>query len=128
MSKTVIETSKAPAPVGPYSQAIQLSNGFLYCSGQIPLDAEAGEVFTGAIPEQTKMSMENVRAVLTEAGCDFSNIIKTTIFLTDMSDFAAVNEVYAGYFSDQPPARSCVAVKTLPKNVNVEVEVIAFKG
>ena len=127
MNKQIFETKSAPAPVGPYSQAVGI-NGFVYCSGQIPLDAETGEVFTGEIGEQTKRSMENVRAVLTEAGLDFSNIIKTTIFLTDMSDFAAVNEVYSTYFSEQPPARSCVAVKTLPKNVNVEVEVIAYKG
>lgn len=127
MNKTIYETKQAPAPVGPYSQAIGI-NGFVFCSGQVPIDAATGEVFTGEIAEQTKRSMENVRAVLTEAGLDFSNVIKTTIFLTDMNDFAAVNEVYSTYFNEQPPARSCVAVKTLPKNVNVEVEVIAFKG
>jgi 2-iminobutanoate/2-iminopropanoate deaminase len=100
----------------------------LYCSGQIPLDAASGEVFTGDISEQTKRCMENVRVVLKEANFDFSDIVKTTIFLTDMSDFTAVNEVYSTYFKEQPPARSCVAVKTLPKNVNVEVEVIGFKA
>lgn len=128
MSKTVVETKKAPAPVGPYSQAVKLPNGFLYCSGQIALDAESGEVLLGSVSEQTKKAMENLREVLTVAGYGFSDIFKTTIFLTDMNDFAEVNEVYAGYFQKEPPARSCVAVRALPKGVNVEIEVIAFKG
>ena len=128
MSKTIIETKNAPAPVGPYSQAVALNNGFLFCSGQIPLDAASGEVLMGAVSEQARKCLENVRAVLSEAGYDFSDVIKTTIFLTDMGDFAAVNEVYSSYFKEAPPARSCVAVKTLPKNVNVEIEVVAFKG
>ena len=127
MTKQIIKTEAAPAPVGPYSQAV-LINGFLYCSGQIPLDAKTGEVFRGDISEQTKRCMENVRAVLEEASLGFSDIVKTMIFITDMSDFAKVNEVYATYFESDAPARSCVAVKTLPKDVNVEVEVIAFKG
>lgn len=124
MDKKVYVSKEAPAPVGPYSQAIE-SNGFLFCSGQIPLDAATGEVFTGDIAEQTRRSMKNVEAVLKAADLKFDNIIKTTIFLTDMNDFAKVNEVYASYFNEAPPARSCVAVAALPKGVNVEVEVLA---
>lgn len=124
MDKKVYVSNEAPAPVGPYSQAIE-SNGFLFCSGQIPLDAKTGEVFTGEISEQTRRSMKNVEAVLRAADMTFDNVIKTTIFLTDMADFAKVNEVYASYFKDAPPARSCVAVAALPKGVNVEVEVLA---
>jgi len=127
MNKTIFETKKAPAPVGPYSQAVGI-NGFVFCSGQIALDAESGEVFTGEIKEQTKRCMDNAKEVLLEAGLSFDNVIKTTIFLTDMDDFAQVNEVYATYFQEDPPARSCVAVSQLPKGVNVEVEILAFKG
>ncbi len=122
--KTIINSKNAPAPVGPYSQAVAF-DGFLFCSGQIAINAKTNEVFKGPIPEQTKMVMENIRAVLTEAKMDFKDIFKTTIYLTDMNDFAAVNEVYATYFQEQPPARSTVAVAALPKGVNVEIEVIA---
>lgn len=124
--KKVIVTDQAPAPVGPYSQAIEL-NGMIYCSGQIALDPKTGEVFTGDIQEQTRRVMTNIGAVLNASGLEYSNIVKTTIFLTNMSDFGAVNEIYAGYFKDAPPARSCVAVAALPKGVHVEIEVLAAR-
>lgn len=127
MMKRVIVSEKAPAPVGPYSQAIAIGE-MLFCSGQIPLDPVTGEVFKGDIQEQTRRSMSNVQAVLAAAGLTFDHVVKTTIFLTDMNDFAKVNEVYAGYFRQSPPARSTVAVAALPKGVNVEIEVIAARG
>ncbi len=119
----VVFTSKAPAAVGPYSQAIKAGN-VVYCSGQIPLVPETGEIVEGDIKAQAKQSLENVKAVLTEAGATFSNVVKTTVFIVDMADFGAVNEVYAEYFGDHKPARSCVAVKELPKGARVEVEVL----
>ena len=122
--KKVIMTDRAPAPVGPYSQAIEV-DGNLYCSGQISIDPSSGEVFTGDIQKQAQMVMKNVEAVLAAADMTFGNVVKTTIFLTDMADFAKVNEVYASCFTAEPPARSCVAVASLPKGVNVEVEVLA---
>ena len=119
----VVFTSKAPAAVGPYSQAIKAGN-VVYCSGQIPLVPETGEIVEGDIKAQAKQSLENVKAVLTEAGATFSNVVKTTVFIVDMADFGAMNEVYAEYFGDHKPARSCVAVKELPKGARVEVEVL----
>ena len=118
-----IYTSNAPAAIGPYSQAI-LFNELLFSSGQIPVDPATGEVVQGDITVQAEHVMKNVGAVLKEAGTDFVSVIKTTCFLSDMGDFAAFNEVYGKYFTEKP-ARSCVAVKTLPKNVLCEVEVIA---
>ncbi len=126
MKKQIIMTDNAPKPVGAYSQAVE-ANGMLYCSGQIPIRPATGELFTGPIQEQATIVMENIRAVLTAAGYSFSDVIKTAIFLTDMSDFSAVNTVYSKYFEFEPPARSCVAVSQLPKGVNVEIEVIAAK-
>ncbi len=125
--KKVIETKQAPAPVGPYSQAVE-ANGFLFCSGQIAIDPKSNQVLQGGIPEQTELVMKNISAVLSEAGLDFSNVIKTTIFLTNMSDFPVVNEIYAKAFKAAPPARSTVAVSGLPKGVQVEIEVIACRG
>ena len=122
--KNVFVTDKAPAPVGPYSQALEV-DGLIFCSGQISIDASSGEIFKGDIQKQTEMVMKNIGEVLKAADCDYSNVVKTTIFLTDMGDFAKVNEVYAGYFSEQPPARSCVQAAALPKGVSVEIEVIA---
>ena len=119
----VVFTSKAPAADGPYSQAIKAGN-VAYCSGQIPLVPETGEIVEGDIKAQAKQSLENVKAVLTEAGATFSNVVKTTVFIVDMADFGAINEVYAEYFGDHKPARSCVAVKELPKGARVEVEVL----
>ena len=119
----VISTNNAPAAIGPYSQAIKVGE-FVFTSGQIPLDPKTGAVVEGGIVEQAEQIMKNLEAVLTEAGSSFDLAIKTTCFLADMADFAAFNEVYAKYFVSKP-ARSCVAVKTLPKNVLAEVEVIA---
>lgn len=122
--KKIHRTDKAPAPVGPYSQAVE-AGGFLFCSGQISIDPKTNQVHTGPIAEQARLVLENIRAVLENAGLGFSNVVKTTIFLTNMNDFAAVNEVYAQYFKEEPPARSTIAVAGLPKGVNVEIEVIA---
>lgn len=124
MFKKIHVSEFAPAPIGPYSQAVEV-DGLVFCSGQIPLDAVTGQVVGANVTEQTKKVMANIEAVLKAAGLTFANIIKTTIFLTDMADFAAVNEVYASFFRDAPPARSTVAVAGLPKNVKVEIEVIA---
>lgn len=124
--KKVISTTNAPAAIGPYSQAIEV-NGMLFISGQIPIDPATGEIVAGGITEQTTQSFKNIRAILTEAGYTFDNVVKTTVFLSDMADFAAMNAVYAQQFSGDFPARSAVAVKTLPKNVLVEVETIAAK-
>ncbi|WP_066716068.1 RidA family protein [Clostridium sp. Marseille-P299] len=119
-----ISTTKAPAAIGPYCQAMVV-NGVLYTSGQIPLDPANGAVVEGGIKEQTTQVMKNLQAVLEEANSSFENVFKTTCFLSDMGNFAAFNEVYAEYFTGNP-ARSCVAVKELPKGVLVEVEVIAL--
>jgi 2-iminobutanoate/2-iminopropanoate deaminase len=124
--KTVINTNSAPAPIGPYSQAIA-TGSFVFVSGQIPTNPSTGEVVSGDIKAETKQVMENIKAVLTEAGINFSNVVKTSIFLTDMQSFAYVNEVYGTYFTDQFPARETVQVAALPKSVNVEISVIAVK-
>ncbi len=121
-----INTDKAPAAIGPYSQAI-IANGMLYTSGQVPILPATGEVVQGDITVQAKLVMENIGALLNEAGCDFSQVVKTTCFLDDMADFAAFNSVYEKYFTEKP-ARSCVAAKQLPRNVLCEVEVIAYLG
>ena len=124
----VINTTKAPAAIGPYSQAIA-ANGLLFTSGQIPVDPTTGLVVEGGIESQARMVMENLKAVLLEADVDFSAVVKTTCFISSMDDFAAFNSVYSQYFtSDAKPARSCVAVKTLPKNALCEVEAIAVLG
>lgn len=125
--KKIIATDKAPGAIGPYSQAIQAGD-FLYASGQIPLDPATGQLATGGIEEQARRSLENVKAVVEGAGFTMQQIIKTTVFITTMDNFAAVNGVYTEYFKETPPARSCVAVKELPKGALVEVEVVAWKG
>ena len=122
--KTQITSPKAPAAIGPYSQAIA-ANGFLFISGQLPIDPATGNFAEGGIRELTRQSLENVKSILTEAGLTLADVVKTTVFLADMSDFAAMNEVYAEYFTAPAPARSAVAVKTLPKGGLVEIEVIA---
>ncbi len=124
MKSKIILTQAAPAPIGPYSQAV-LSGDFLFCSGQIAIDPKNGEVLKGSVAEQTELVMKNISALLTEAKLNFSDVVKTTIYLTNMNDFAQVNEVYAKYFKANPPARSTIAVAALPKAVNVEIEVIA---
>ncbi len=118
-----INTDKAPAAIGPYSQAV-IVNGMLYTSGQVPIIPATGEVIEGDITVQAQLVMENIGALLTEAGSSYSSVVKTTCFLADMADFAAFNGVYERYFTEKP-ARSCVAVRQLPKNVLCEVEVIA---
>lgn len=122
--KTQITSPKAPAAIGPYSQAIA-ANGFLFISGQLPIDPATGNFAEGGIRELTRQSLENVKSILAEAGLTLADVVKTTVFLADMSDFAAMNEVYAEYFTAPAPARSAVAVKTLPKDGLVEIEVIA---
>ncbi len=120
----VISTKKAPAAIGPYSQAIQVGN-LIYTSGQIPIDPETGVFAEGGIKEQTRQSLTNVKAILEEVGLTMSNVVKTTVFMADMNDFADINSVYAEFFTEPYPARSAVAVKTLPKGALVEIEVIA---
>ena len=124
MKKTVISTTKAPSAIGPYSQAIQVGN-LLYTSGQIPIDPAIGAFAEGGIQEQTRQSLLNVKAILEEAGLTMANVIKTTVFMADMNDFAAMNAIYSEFFSEPYPARSAVAVKTLPKGALVEIEVVA---
>jgi 2-iminobutanoate/2-iminopropanoate deaminase len=122
--KQVISTPKAPAAIGPYSQAIRVGN-LVYTSGQIPIDPATGAFAEGGIKEQTRQSLTNVKAILEEAGTSMANVIKTTVFMADMADFADMNAVYAEFFTEPFPARSAVAVKTLPKGALVEIEVIA---
>ena len=124
MSKQIIQTNKVPAPIGPYSQAV-IANGFLFASGQVAFDPLTGEIVLDSIQAETKQVMENIKAILEEAGLTFSHVVKTTIFLSDMQLFANVNEVYGSYFTTDFPARETVAVKTLPRNVNVEISVTA---
>ncbi|MCW3124289.1 MAG: endoribonuclease [Flavipsychrobacter sp.] len=124
MEKKIIRTDNAPAPIGPYNQAVQYRD-MLFISGQIPIDPKTGNLVRDNIQAETKQVMENLKAILTEAGLDFSNIIKTTIFLMDMGQFAQVNEIYGSYFSEGAPARETVQVSGLPKGVNVEISMIA---
>ena len=123
--KKIVKTEKAPAPVGPYNQAI-ISGNFVFTAGQIPIDPETGNLEPNDIKIQTKRVIENLRAVLQASGSDLSEVVKTTVFLKDMNDFALMNEVYAQYFSDNSPARSAVEVARLPKDVLVEMECIAI--
>jgi len=122
--KQVISTPKAPAAIGPYSQAIRVGN-LVYTSGQIPIDPATGAFAEGGIKEQTRQSLTNVKAILEEAGTSLAHVVKTTVFMADMNDFADMNSVYAEFFTEPFPARSAVAVKTLPKGALVEIEVIA---
>ena len=125
MHKEIIYTENAPAPIGPYSQGVK-AGGFLFLSGQIALDAKTGELVNADITAETHQVMKNILSLLTAANTTTANIVKTTIFLSDMGLFAAVNEVYGSYFENDAPARETVAVKGLPKNVNVEISVTAF--
>lgn len=124
--KKVISTPKAPAAIGPYSQAIQVGN-LIYTSGQIPIDPATGQLVEGGVKEQTRQSLNNIQAILQEAGLTMASVVKTTVFMADMADFADMNSVYAEFFTEPYPARSAVAVKTLPKNALVEIEVVAEK-
>ena len=126
MSKQIIQTKEAPAPIGPYNQAI-LAGDTLYVSGQIALDAQSGELINENITEETHQVMKNLEAILSEAGLSFSNVVKCSIFVKDMGNFATINEAYGMYFKENPPARETVEVARLPKDVNVEISCIAVK-
>lgn len=126
MTKEIIKTEHAPKAIGPYSQAVE-AGGFVFVSGQIPIDPKTGDVLQGDIREQTKLVLENAKAVLAAAGCILQNVVKATLYLKDMGDFAAVNEVYGQYFAFEPPARATVEVSRLPKDVGVEIDLIAVK-
>ena len=126
MSRHVVLTTNAAPPIGPYSQAIHVQGNLLFTSGQIPLDA-SGQMVTGGIAEQTHAVFANLKAILDEAGSDFGNVVKTTVFLLDMGEFAAMNEIYKSYFSSStPPARSTIQVARLPKDARIEIEVVAL--
>jgi len=126
MSKSVVYSENAPEPIGPYSQAIQAGN-MLFVSGQIAIQKSSGKIITGNIEEETNQVMANLRDVLKAAGMDFSNVVKSSIFMKDMNNFPKVNEVYGRYFQQNPPARESVEVSRLPKDVNVEISCIAVK-
>ncbi|MGY6529347.1 MAG: RidA family protein [Cyanobacterium sp.] len=127
-SKKVIYTDKAPAPVGPYNQAIAVTGELIFVAGQIPLNAQGEMVGEGDIQAQTTQVMANLQAILEEAGVDFSAVVKTSVFLSDLTNFVPMNEIYAQYFPENPPARACVEVARLPKDVLVEIECIAVRG
>jgi len=124
--KQIINSKNAPAPIGPYSQAV-LSSNMLYASGQIAIDPSTGDLVMETLEKETRQVMKNIGAVLTEAGMDFNNILKCSIFLSNMDDFAEINTIYAEFFSENPPARETVEVSCLPKSVNVEISFIACK-
>ena len=124
MSKQIIGSKKVPTPIGPYSQAV-IANGFLFASGQVAFDPKTGELVLSDIASETKQVMENIKSILEAAELTFAHVVKTTIFLSDMGLFAQVNEVYGSYFSKDFPARETVAVKTLPRNVNIEISITA---
>ena len=125
MKREIIATDKAPATIGPYSQAVKVGN-FIFVSGQIPIDPKTGKIVGNDIMAQTKRVLENIKAVLEAAGANLTNVVKTTVYLVDMGDFNAMNEIYATYFSEKPPARSTVEVSKLPKGSKIEVDVIAY--
>ncbi|MFP4022122.1 MAG: RidA family protein [Halanaerobium sp.] len=126
MKKEIIYTDEAPAAVGAYSQAVKAGNT-IYFSGQIAIDPETEKIIKGGVELQTTRVMENLKAVLKEAGCDFSNVVKVEIFLADINDFQAVNKIYADYFEEEPPARACMEVGALPKGVDVEISLTAVR-
>jgi 2-iminobutanoate/2-iminopropanoate deaminase len=127
MSKQIITTADAPKAIGPYSQAVRAGD-FIFCSGQIPMDPGSGELVSGDIGAQTQRVLKNVQAVLQAAGAGLGHVVKCTVFLTNMDDFTAMNEVYDRFFSEDPPARAAVEVSRLPKGVGVEIEAMAFVG
>ena len=123
--KKIISTTEAPAAIGPYSQAVRVGS-MIFCAGQVPLDPKSGQIVSEDIAEQTRRVLDNVAAILRSEQLTLAHVVKTTVFLADFGDFQKMNEVYATYFTDQPPARSTVGVSTLPKNARVEIEAIAF--
>ena len=125
--KKIISTTEAPAAIGPYSQAIRVGS-IVFCAGQVPLDPKTGNIESQDISEQTRRVLENIKAILKAESLTLANVVKTTVFLSDFGDFQKMNEVYATYFTEQPPARSTVGVSTLPKNARVEIEAIAVVG
>ncbi|MCH8946469.1 MAG: RidA family protein [Acidobacteria bacterium] len=125
--KTIVQTEKAPAAIGPYSQAVK-AGGFVFLSGQVALDPASGQVVEGDVRAQTERVLQNLQAVLAAAGSSLAAVVKTTVFLTDMNDFAAMNEVYGRFFSSDPPARATVQAARLPKDVQVEIDLIALAG
>ena len=127
MGKRIIHTDQAPQAIGPYSQATELK-GTLFVSGQIPINQATGELVEGDVEAQTRQVLENLKAILSEAGYDFKDVMKAEVFIADMNDFSQINGVYAEYFAEEPPARVCVEVSRLPKDVKVEIALIAMKG
>ncbi len=125
MTKEIIRTDQAPSAIGPYSQAVK-KNNMVFVSGQIPIDPATGEIVPGDVQAQTRQVLKNVKAVLAAAGASLEDVVKTTVFITDMNDFPRVNQVYAEFFSGMPPARACIEVSKLPKAVMVEIEAIAM--
>jgi 2-iminobutanoate/2-iminopropanoate deaminase len=126
MPKETITSPNLPAPKGPYSPAIR-ANGFVFVSGQGPVDPKTGEVFRGDINQQTRMVLENIRAILDAAGCSMAKVVKSNVYLADIGDFAAMNEVYAGFFPSDPPARTTIQAAKLPLGIGVEIDVIALE-
>lgn len=122
--KTIINTNLAPAAIGPYSQAVKV-NGFLFVSGQIPIDPITGQIVYGGIETQTYQVMNNLKAILEQEGLSFASVVKTSVFLSNMNDFAKMNKIYGEFFTSEPPARACVEVSRLPRDVNVEIELVA---
>ena len=127
MSIKKILTEKGPAPIGPYSQAILVDEKFLYTAGQGPMDPATGKIVEGDIKEQTHQVMKNLEAILSAGGASFASVVKTTVFLKDMGQFAAMNEAYAAYFAKEPPARSTIQAAKLPRDIDVEIELVAYK-
>ncbi len=123
-TKTIVRTAGAPAPVGPYSQAVR-AGGFLFCAGQIPLDPGTGDLVAGGIAAQTERVLKNLEAILAQEGLGFSDVVKTTVFMVDLGEFAAMNEVYGRFFIQDPPARSTIQVVALPRGSRVEIELVA---
>lgn len=126
MRRKIIHTSEAPQPIGPYSQAVQAGGEFIYTAGQIPLDPKTGQIVEGGIKEQTRQVLQNLRAILEQAGASLNTVIKTTIYLKDLNEFSSVNEVYAEFFQNDPPARTTIEVSRLPRDVRIEIDAVAI--